>query len=103
MKVSKLYQYYSNKIFLAKHDRESTELAKIYQTKIDALEKLQKHKIEKMESSQAKEQKEMISTLKREQSKELAAFQQNQSHAHSELKRQGKTFDRKKDDHVRSK
>ncbi|CBY20137.1 unnamed protein product [Oikopleura dioica] len=71
-----------------KHDRESTELAKIYQTKIDSLEKLQKHKIEKMESSQAKEQKEMISTLKREQNKELIAFQQNQSHAHSELKRQ---------------
>lgn len=71
-----------------KHDRESTELSKIYQTKIDALEKLQKHKIEKMESSQAKEQKEMISSLKREQNKELSAFQQNQSHAHSELKRQ---------------
>ena len=60
------------------------------------MEKLQKHKIEKMESSQAKEQKEMVSSLKREQNKELSAFQQNQSHAHSELKRQGKTFDRKR-------
>ncbi|CAG5112975.1 Oidioi.mRNA.OKI2018_I69.chr2.g7129.t1.cds [Oikopleura dioica] len=55
-----------------KHDRETADLAKIYQTKIDSLEKTQKSKIEKMESSQAKEQKEM----------------QNQSHAHSELKRQ---------------
>lgn len=78
------------KFLLAKHDRETADLAKIYQTKIDSLEKTQKSKIEKMESSQAKEQKEMVSSLKREQQKELSAFQQNQSHAHSELKRQGK-------------